>query len=252
MPNSITGKKIFGAGRFFGINNVSNPTPARFYVPQDNTIDFKIATKTLTGENKFPVAVAQGDISVTGKVTYGAQNARVFADLLFNLGSTTGTIIEQEKETATIPSTPFQVTVANGATFKQDLGVMLASDGTVFVQVASSPATGQYSLNTTTGVYTFNSSDTGKAVVISYLYASASTGEKLVMTNSLQGPAGAFTGVSVFPYGSDQDVLILNNCIASDAGIGTKQGDYVKPSFGYMAATDSSDTLGTFAFSQAA
>lgn len=249
---SITGKKIFGAGRFFGINNVSNPTPLRAYVPQDQSIDFKIATKSLTGENKFPVAIAQGDISVTGKVTMGANNARIFADLMFNLGSSAGSTIEQEKEAAAIPGTPYTVTVANAATFTVDLGVALASDGTVFTRVAATPATGEYSVDVSTGIYTFAAADTLKNVVITYLYTNAAAGEKLIMTNSLQGPAGAFTAVMVFPYGSDQDVLTLNNAIASDAGIGSKQGDFAKPTFGFMAATDSSDTLGTFSFAQAA
>jgi hypothetical protein len=252
MANSITGKKIFGAGRFFGINNVSNPTPMRAQVPQDISIDFKLSTKTLVGENKFPVAVAAGDMAVTGKVTLGANQARMFADLMFNVGSSTGTIIEQDKEAATVPaSTPWQVTVANGSTWTTDLGVALAADGTVYTRVASSPATGQYTV-AAGGIYTFATADAGKNVVISYLYTSSTSGEKLTVVNTLQGPAGAFTGVMVFPYGTDQDVLTLNNCIASDAGIATKQGDYAKPTFGFMAATDSSDTLGTFAFSQAA
>jgi hypothetical protein len=250
--NSISGKKIFGAGRFFGINNVTNPTPARFYTMQDQSIDFKINTKSLVGENKLPVAVAQGDMTVTGKVTFGAQQARAWADLMFSVSSSTGSIVEQEKETATIPATPFQVTVANGANFKTNLGVELASDGTVFMCVASAPITGQYSYNPSTGVYTFAAADTGKNIVITYLWSNSAAGEKMTVSNTLQGPAGAFTGVMVFPYGSDQDVLTLNNCIASDLGISTKQGDFAKPTFGFMCATDSSDTLGTFSFAQAA
>jgi hypothetical protein len=252
MPNSITGKKIFGAGRFFGINNVANPTPMRAYVVQDQSIDFKINTKSLSGENKLPVAVAAGDMTVTGKVTLGANNARLFADLMFNVGSSVGSTIEQEREAASIPTTPFQVTVANAAHFTVDLGVTLASDGTVFVRVASSPAAGQYSVVVATGIYTFNTADTGKNIVISYLYTNATLGETLTVINTLQGPAGAFTGVMVFPYGTEQDVLTLNNCIATDGGIATKQGDYAKPSFGFMSATDSSDTLGTFSFAEAA
>lgn len=252
MPNSITGKKIFGAGRFFGINNVTNPTPMRAYVPQDQSIDFKIATKELSGENKFPVAVAAGGASVTGKVTLGANNARLFADLMFNVGSSVGSTIEQEREAAAIPGTPYQVTVANAARFTVDLGVTLASDGTVFVRVASAPTIGQYSVNVGTGVYTFAAADTLKNVVISYLYTSATIGETLTVINTLQGPAGAFTGVMVFPYGSEQDVLVLNNCISTDGSIATKQGDYAKPSFGFMAATDASDTLGSFSFAEAA
>lgn len=248
---SQTGKKIFGAGRFFGINNVSNPTPMRAYVPQDQSVDFKRNTKDLYGENQLPVAVAAGDMSVTGKVTSGAQNARMFADLMFAVASSSGQTIEQEKEAASIPaSTPYTVTVANSAHWTVDLGVALASDGTVFTRVASSPAAGQYTV--AAGVYTFAAADANKNVVISYLYTNAATGESLTITNSAQGPTGAFTSVMVFPYGNEQDVLTLNNCISTDAGISTKQGDFAKPNFGFMAATDASDTLGSFSFAQAA
>jgi hypothetical protein len=251
MGSSVTGKKIFSPGRFFGINNVSNPTPARAYVPQDMSIDFKQTTKELFGEKKFSVAVAAGEMSITGKVTMGAQNARILADLLFNVSGVSGTIAHVDKEAATIPSTPFQITVANGATWTTDLGVMLASDGTVFIRVASAPATGQYSV-AAGGVYTFAAADTGKAMVISYLYTIASSGEKLTLSNQLQGPTGSFTGVMVFPYGSDQDVLTLNNCIPQDHGLATKLSDFGKPTLGFMASTDSADVLGTYAFSQAA
>jgi hypothetical protein len=248
MGSSVTGKKIFSPGRFFGINNVTNPTPTRAYVPQDMSIDFKQSTKELFGDRKFSVAVAAGEISVSGKVTMGAQNARILADLLFNVSGSSGTIAQIDKEAGTVTTTT--VTVANSAQWTTDLGVMLASDGTVFTRVASSPAAGQYSVSA--GVYTFNASDNTKNVLISYLYTIASSGEKIVMANQVQGPAGSFTAVMVFPYATDQDVLTLNNAILQDSGIATKLGDYAKPTMSFMASTDSSDTLGTFAFSQAA
>ena len=251
MSKSITGKKIFGAGRFFGINNVSNPTPMRAYVPQDQSIDFKLNTKQLFGEKRLPIATASGDMSITGKVTLGANNARLFADMMFGIGGATGSILQQEAEAGTVPgSSSYIVTVANSATWTTDLGVTLASDGTVFTRVASAPSAGQYSVSA--GVYTFAAADANKNVKISYLYTDASNGEKMTITNTDQGPSGAFTAVMVFPYGADQDVLTLNYAIPSDAGISTKQGDYAKPSFSFMASTDASDTLGTFAFAQAA
>jgi hypothetical protein len=89
-------------------------------------------------------------------------------------------------------------------------------------------------------------------VLISYLYTAAANGEKLALANSLMGPAGNFTAVMAFFYASKQDVLTLNNAIATDAGIATKQGDFAKPTFGFMACTDASDNLGTFSFDQAA
>jgi hypothetical protein len=250
MSASVNGKPTFGAGRFYGINNVSNPTPARTYVQQDMSIDFKQATKELFGEKKFAVAVAAGEMSVTGKVTMGSPNVRMLGDFLFNTSGSTGQIIAADKEAGTVPGvSTYIVTVTNSATWTTDLGVMKA-DGTVYVRVASGPAAGQYSV--AAGVYTFAAADANANVLISYLYTSASNGEKLALSNSLQGPAGAFTAVMAFLYGTQQDVLTLNNAIATDASFATKQGDFDKPSFGFMAATDSSDNLGTFAFAYAA
>jgi hypothetical protein len=249
MP-SVNGEQIFGAGRFFGINNVTTPTPARAYVPQDMSIDFKQATKELFGEKKFAVAVAAGEMSVTGKVTMGAPNPRILGDYLFDATGTTTQILQADKEAGTVPgSVTYTITVTNSATWTTDLGVM-KKDGTVFTRVASVTATGQYSV--AAGVYTFDVADANDDVLISYLYTSSSTGEQLALANTDMGPAGAFTAVMAFLYGTAQDVLTLNNAIATDVSIATKQGDYAKPTFGFMASTDSSDNLGTFSFADAA
>lgn len=249
MP-SLNGKQTFGAGRFYGVNNVTNPTPTRAYVPQDMSIDFKQATKELWGEKKFSVAVAAGEMSISGKVTMGAANARMLGDLLFNASSATGQILDADKEAGTVPGvSTYTVTVVNSATWTTDLGVS-KTDGTVFTRVASGPAAGQYSV--AAGVYTFAAADANANVLISYLYTVPSVGEKLTLANSLMGPAGNFTAVMAFLYASQQDVLTLNNAIATDASIATKQGDFAKPSFGFMASTDANDNLGTFSFAQAA
>lgn len=250
MTASVNGKPTFAAGRFFGVNNVSNPTPARTYVQQDMSIDFKQATKELFGEKKFAVAVAAGEMSVSGKVSVGAANVRILGDFLFNVTGTSGQILEADKEAGTVPGTgPYTVTVVNSGTWTTDLGVM-KTDGTVYTRVASGPTTGQYSV--AAGVYTFAAADTGFNLLISYLYTNASQGEKLALANAPQGPAGAFTAVMAFLYGASQDVLTLNNAIATDMSFATKQGDFDKPSFGFMAAVDTNDNLGTFAFQYAA
>lgn len=247
---SVNGKPTFGAGRFYGVNNVSNPTPCRAYVPQDMSIDFKQATKELWGEKKFSIAVAAGELSVSGKITMGAANVRMLGDLLFNASNSTGQILDADKEAGTVPGvSTYIVTVANSATWTTDLGVMKA-DGTIMTRVASAPAAGQYSV--AAGVYTFAAADANANVLISYLYTQAGAGEKLSLANSLQGPAGSFTAVMAFLYNTQQDVLTLNNAIATDATIATKQGDFAKPTFGFMASTDTNDNLGTFSFALAA
>jgi len=246
---SLTGKKLFGAGRFLGVNNVSNPTPTRFQTMQDSSIDFKAATKSIFGENRLPVAVAIGEVTITGKVTLGANNSRMFADLLFADAQSAGQVLEAEKEAQNIPPTPgpYTVTVTNSAQWTTDLGVT-KTDGTVFVRVASGPTAGQYSV--AAGVYTFAAADQATPILISYLYTNSSAGSNITVANTPMGPAGSFTGVLVMPYGTEQDVFVFNNCITQGAGIANKNGDFAKPTFDFMCSTDSTDTLGTLSFAE--
>lgn len=249
---SQPGARVFGAGRFFGINNVANPTPMRAVTPQDMSIDFKRATKSLFGENQLAADVAAGEMTVTGKVTMGGLNARLFSDLLFGDAGVTGSILEADNEAGTVPGTStYIVTVTNSATWTTDLGVYNLTTGKRMTRVATSPATNQYSV--AAGVYTFASANASANVQISYLWTSASAGEQLTLSNQLQGPTGAFTAVMAFLYGNlNQDILTMNNVIASDSGIAAKGGDYAKPTFGFECATDTNDNLGTFSFAQAA
>ena len=252
---ALNGKKIFGAGRFFGINNTATPTPARFLLPQDMSISFKRGVKSLFGENQLAADLSGGEMEVSGKVSYGAMNARIFADLLFGIGATTGQTLEADNELGTIASHAIQV--VNHATWTVDLGVVNATSGARYQRVAAGSETAGVSYSVTSGTYAFSSSETGTTFKISYLYASPSAGETLSLTNSPQGKVSDFSAVYVFPWTNnanvtEQDVLTLNSCIASDAEISTKQGDYAKPSFAFSAACDTNDTLGTFAFAETA
>lgn len=251
MTAAVNGKKIFGAGRFFGINNVSNPTPARFGVMQDQTITFKRSAKSLFGENQLAADVCGAELEVTGKVTMGTNNARILSDLIFGNAGTTGQVLEADKESGTVPgSSTYTVTVANSANWTTDLGVRNVTSGKPMTRVASGPTTGQYSV--AAGVYTFAAADANVPVQISYLWSSSASGETVALTNQAMGKVGNFTAVMVFPWGTEQDVLTLNNCISTDHEIASKGGDYGKPTLGFMAACDTNDTLGNFTFSQAA
>ncbi len=249
------GKKIFGAGRFFGINNITNPTPARFVLPQDMSIAFKRGVKSLFGENQLAADVSGGELEVSGKVTYGTSNARVIADLLFGAGSASGQTLEADNELGAISAN--QIQVANHATWIVDLGAVNTANGKRYQRVAPGSETAGASYSVASGVYTFASGETGTAFKISYLYTNPSAGETVNLTNQPMGKVSDFTAVYVFPWknnsnAEEQDVLTLNSCIASDAEISTRQGDYAKPTFSFTAACDTNDTLGTFCFAEAA
>lgn len=79
-------------------------------------------------------------------------------------------------QSGVIPTTPFQITVTNGATFADDLGVIDLTSGKAMTCAATATGTGVYAVNTTTGQYTFNTADAGHTVLINYRATQSSTG----------------------------------------------------------------------------
>jgi hypothetical protein len=257
MTAPLNGKKLFGAGQSFATLNASNPTPIRFGLVQDQSITFKRGAKEIYGPNQLAADVSSGEMSVTGKVTTGTTSARIFTDLLFADAGSTGQIAASDNELGTVAgATPYIITVANSTTWTQDLGVTNVTTGARMARVASAPVAGA-SYTVAAGVYTFAAGDEGKAMKTSYLYSIASAGESVTLSNQPMGKVGNFTAAMVFPWtppggAVEQDVLTLNSCLATDYEISTKMGDYGKPPFSFSAGCDTTDTLGTFSFAEAA
>jgi hypothetical protein len=86
-------------------------------------------------------------------------------------------------ESHTVPTTPFQITVTGTATFLGDLGVTHL--GVPMTRVPSSPATGEYSVNEATGLYTFAAADVAFVVLISYQTATVSAAGQYAVSESL-------------------------------------------------------------------
>jgi hypothetical protein len=180
----------FGVGYLFGINAaLANPTPVQFATLQDIQPDASFEIKELYGQYTFPELIARGK----GKLSLKAKTGRIYSQILNQLvlpgaTSTAGITSMSANEAGSIPGSPYQITVANSATWTQDLGVVFTSGakaGLQLTRVASAPATGQYSV--AAGVYTFASADTGTGVAISYAYTVAATGITNSYTNQLLG-----------------------------------------------------------------
>src|SRR3984957_8086894 len=160
-------QKNFGVGLLEFTPAGSNPTPQGCGILQDVSIDFSQTIKELVGSSKVAVDVAQAELKTTGKAKLAQIMASVIANFLSGSTQTTGTTIGAINEVQTIATT---VTTTNAATYVENLRVYNASNGLEMTRVASAPATGQYAVNTGTGVYTFASADVGKIVWISYSY----------------------------------------------------------------------------------
>lgn len=236
----------FGAGVAFAIPSVANPTPIPIGILQDISVDFTFSMKELTGQFQFPVALGRGTSKIAGKAKFGEINSQVINSLFFGITPTGGQIQLASLEAGTVPTTPFQVTVANSAQFESDRGVMFSATGQKMVRVASGPTTGQYSVSA--GVYTFAAVDVAAAVLISYTYTLAAPGltQTGLITNPLLGAAQAFQ-LDLFQFDptlNQQWGLRLFACQASKLALATKLDDFQTPDFEFHAYANAANQIG--------
>ena len=244
----------FGAGTLIGVPTndstgtaITNPTPVRVAQLQDISIDMSVELKTLYGSGRYPLAVGQGK----GKIEIKAKQADFDASVLGSLflGKTAaGTISAVVLDAvSTIPTTPFQVTISppSSGTFVADLGVTNASTGATLTRVASGPTTGQYSVNTGTGVYTFASADTGNSVKISYEYtATSAAAKKFALTNDTMGATPAFSAYFSNSYDGKTLAVKFNRMVSAKLALPLKNDDFAIYDFEAEAFADSAGNIG--------
>lgn len=196
---------LFGSGTAWAVpiidgagNTVTNPTPILVggNAFQEFDVSDSTDTKTLYGNLKYPVAVAQGKGKLEISCKFGSLNLAAMNSLLRgqSAGVAAGidSIYFDTSAGTSIPTTPFQITptAPSSGTWKTDLGVTNTTTGGAMTRVASSPAAGQYSV--AAGVYTFASADNVSAikVKISYEYtATSTTAQKCTVLNTAMGTA---------------------------------------------------------------
>lgn len=236
----------FGAGYLFGVPSGANPSPRMFGAVQDVSVDFSFDLKQLHGQGQFAIEQGRGKGKIDIKASAGRVDPLLFNDMFFGLSASTGEVLGSQLEAFSIPATPFTVTVANGVTFRADLGVLDVATGLFMTRVASGPTTGQYSVNTTTGVYTFASADTGKAVKISYTYGSTTTGKTIVGTNTVMGSGPVFALHLVNTFRSKTLYLSFPAVQSSKLSMPLKLDDFLLPALEMSAQDDGTGSVFTF------
>lgn len=235
----------FGSGVLYGRSLVSNvPTPVRFGALQGVSIDFSFTTKELYGQYQFPIALGRGTGKITGKADFAQFNAQAFNDLFFGLTNpSTGEVRTAVAEAGTV--TANIVTATFNSTFVRDLGVVLASDGSVYTRVSATPVGQQYACNETSGVYTFNASQANAAVLLSYNYTDAANGKLISITNQLLGNSPQFMAVFTETFNSKRLTVVLNACMSSKLSLVTKLEDFTIPAFDFQAFADAANAIGS-------
>lgn len=226
--------------------DIATSTPVNIGFAQGLSLDFSATIKELFGQNQYPIDAARGTVKITGKMSAATISGLAWNAAFFGAGFTSGGFKWNPGEAGVVPGTPFQVTVANSATFDQDLGVINATTGLPFTKVASAPAAGQYSV--AAGVYTFNTGDTGAAVLISYTSTVTGTGQTLTINNSLLGTSPIFALDYFTSRNNKAIVLRLNQCQASKISLATKLEDFGMPEFDFSAFANNAGQVGKIVF----
>jgi len=246
----------FGSGTVIGRRtDISNPTPAFFGILQDIELSFDQTLKELMGQYKMAVDIAPANLKVSGKAKFARIQANTMNDLLFGQTLTTGTGTTMAiAEAISVPATPYTVTVAQAATFSEDLGVFYALTGVQLKRVATGPTVGQYSVVETTGVYTFAAADTLVALNVYYTYG-VTTKNKISMTNQIMGVGPSFELNIQENYTNNAGVactmfIKLNACRSSKLSLPFKNTDYTIPEFDFQAFADQSNNWGSIVTSE--
>jgi hypothetical protein len=238
----------FGSGAVWGERtdvSGSGIGPRQFGVLQDIQIDFDWTNKALYGQLQFPLAIARGQGKITGKAKFAQILGLLYSDIFFGLTPATGQFAVSQLEAATVPaSTPYSTTVANAASYNDDLGVVYAVSGKRFNRVTTPSAAGQYSVNFDTGVYTFSAADAGAAILVSYTYNLTTSGSKLTLTNQQMGTTPTFKATFYTSYSGSGTALRLNACMADKLSLPTKIDDWTIQELDFSAFADASGTIG--------
>ena len=243
---------LFGAGAMWGTpltdsqgNAISNPTPVRFGIAQEISMDIDFSTKELYGTLQFPVQIGRGTAKISGSIKNAQINGRAWASLFFGQSFSTGVFADYLDTTGELipASGPYTITVTppSSGVWSADLGV-LDSNANPMQVVASGPTTGQYSV--AAGVYTFAAADEGKKVFINYQYTGASTtAPTQTITSQPLGYTPTFALDIYLPYNGSSVTAHLFQVVASKLAIQTKLDDFVIPSMDYSAFADTQNRV---------
>lgn len=146
------------------------------------------------------------------------------------------------------------ITVAppNSGTFQNDLGVINAAGNPMTKITSGTPATGQYSVNATTGAYTFATADYGNTVFINYQYSltsvQAPNSGNFIVTSDLMGYSPVFAVDLMVPYYGKQLVMHLYQVTSSKLSLPLKMDDFLIPQFDMQAFADTQNRVAAFSF----
>lgn len=240
---------FFGSGALTVTPPATPATPLNIGLVNEVKIDFTRTLKEGYGQFVDPVAIGAGTRKWTGSAKVIRISGKVLNALFFGTTLSSGFTSTATNEAGTIPSgTPWQITVANSATWITDQGVVYQATGLPLTRVASGPIVGQYSV--AAGVYTFATADANAKVLISYNFTVAGTGQTLLIPQTLIGtPLSVgmnLTGVD--PTTGGVMTAQIYNAVFEKLTFDTKLEDFVMPDLSFRMFANAAGSVGAFYF----
>jgi hypothetical protein len=256
----------FSAGRARLIPAGGTTSGAELGVVQSASLELKVDLKELRGAFRYPIAVADGKGTASGKVNFAQLYPQNLAQITGGSQNTSGAYHAAIAESHVIPaSTPFTVTLTNAATFYTGSEIVTLIDSTgspqFYSRVASGPASsgtagaanGTYTI--AAGVLTFAAGDAGRTVQITYEYQPAAdiNDNTVALTQVGMNTATTFQltliGVAaknIYTNVSQQFIIQLNACLAPSLKLDFKLDDFTYADLDFEAFIDVNGNLGNF------
>jgi hypothetical protein len=253
----------FGAGRARLIP-AGGGQPVELGVVQSASVELKVDLKELRGPYRYPIAVADGKGTASGKVMFMQLWPSVLGAILSGTVST-GAPMASINEAGTVPAaTTYTVTLAFGATLVAGSEIVVVNIGGTSVfykRVASgsemaatlvSPLIGAYSINNTTGIMTFAAGDASRQIQTTYLYTPTVNTANATIALAQVGMNTAPTfqlaliglGKNVYTNQVQQFIIQLNACLAPSLKLDFKLDDFTGVDLDYQAFIDVNGNLG--------
>ncbi len=246
---------IFGSGDVFirpSGGNLGTPNgPQRLATLQDVNVEVNYKIVELRGQDLDPDDTAHSDRTIKGKAASAAFQLETFNAMLFadTIAAGVHGMCPGELHTIAGTGTPTPIQVTKHTNFLNDYGVRYA-DGSGYLEpvAPASEAAGKYSVNETTGTYTFAAADLGKEVLIAYAFTDSTTGRTLTVQGHKQGYGPRVEIVLTDPYeAADQNypgnVLILPAAKISKMSLPKKRDGYAISDFEFTAFKDPSGNV---------
>ena len=251
---------VFGSGVLIGTQlNVPNPTPINFGLVQKVSVDTSVSVKELYGQYAFPVAVGSGTRKVTCKASLARFQRQALGRLLLQPDSDSWVRRSRRSPRShSVPGTgPFTITVSNDA-LRGRPGRYLRIKRTSACRVASSPATGQYTVNTYDRRLHVRHRRPGRDRPDHlFLHRDTSPCRRTLRTSrsatrwsGRRRPSSA-TLFATDPTTNAQFSVTLNQCVASKFSFDTNIEDFAKPDFEFQAFANAAGQVMTFNFGDA-